>query len=75
MFQAARHGRALRHPAAAAERHRHAAHGPRVPAHAAGRAGPLPPHARLRHAVADGHRPRRHRHRDGGGAQPRRAKA
>ena len=66
-----RHGRTLRHPAAAAERHRHAAHGPRVPAHAAGRADPLPPHARLRHAVADGHRPCRHRHRDGGGAQPR----
>ena len=61
-----RHRHALHHHAAAAECHRHAAHGPRVPAHAAGRADPLPPHARLRHAVADGHRPRRHRHRDGG---------
>ena len=58
-------------PAAAAERHRHAAHGSRVPAHAAGRADPLPPHARPSHAVADGHRPCRHRDRDGGLAQPR----
>ena len=29
-----------------------------------GRADPLPPHARLQHAVAAGHRPRRHRHAD-----------
>ena len=56
------------HPAAAAERHRHAAHGPRVPADADGRADPLPPHARLQHALAARHRPRRHRHADRGRA-------
>jgi hypothetical protein len=37
----------LLHPAAAAQRHRHAAHGPRLPADADGRAHALPPHARL----------------------------
>ena len=52
-----------RHPAA--ERHRHAAHGPRVPAHADGRADPLSPHGGRQHAVAAGHRPRRHRDADG----------
>ena len=66
---------ALLHPDPAAERHRHAAHGPRVPAHAHGRAHPLPPHARLQHAVAAGHRPRRHRHADGRRAPARRARA
>ena len=65
-FQPSGEGDALLDHAAAAERHRHAAHGPRVPAHAAGRADPLAPHARLRHPVADRHRPCRHRHRDGG---------
>ena len=54
----------LLHPAAAAQRHRHAAHGARVPAHADGRAHALSPHARLQHAVAARHRPRRHRHAD-----------
>ncbi len=53
--------RAVLHPAAAAERDRHPAHGPRVPADDHGRADPLPPHARLAHAVAGRHRSRRHR--------------
>ena len=66
---------ALLHRDPAAERHRHAAHGPRVPAHADGRADPLPPHARRPHAVAAGHRPRRHRHADGGRAPARPPKA
>ena len=52
------------HPAAAAERHRHAAHGPRLQPDDHGCADPLPPHARLQHAVAAGHRPRRHRDAD-----------
>ncbi len=51
-------------PAAAAERHRHAAHGPRVQPDHHGRADALPPHARRQHAVGAGHRPRRHRHAD-----------
>ena len=55
---------AVLHPAAAAERHRHAAHGACVPADADGRADPLPPDARRQHAVAARHRPRRHRHAD-----------
>ncbi len=59
------------HHAAAAERHRHAAHGPRLPAHAHGRAHALASHARLCRAVAAGHRSRRHRHPDGGGAPAR----
>ena len=45
---------------AAAERHRRAAHGPRAERLDPGRADPLPPHARLRHALAAGLRPRRH---------------
>ena len=62
-------GRAcLLHPAAAAERHRHAAHGTRVPADDHGRADPLSPDARLQHAVAGRHRPCRHRHADRGRA-------
>ena len=65
----------LLHPAAAAQRHRHAAHGPRVPADAHGRAHPLPPHARLQHAWVVGHRPRRHRHADRGRAPARGARA
>ena len=56
--------RAVLHPAAAAERDRHAAHGPRVPAHADGPHDPLPPDARRQHAVAGGHRSRGHRHAD-----------
>ena len=55
---------AVLHSAAAAQRHRHAAHGPRVPADADGRADALPPDARLRYAVAARHRPCRHRHTD-----------
>ena len=75
LVRAERPGHALLHHDAAAERHRHAAHGPRLPAHAHGRAHPLAPHARRRHAVAAGHRPRRHRHADGGRAPARRARA
>ncbi len=56
--------RVVLHPASAAERHRHAAHGPRVPADADGRADPLSPDARRQHAVAGRHRPRRHRDAD-----------
>ena len=52
------------HPAPAAERHGHAAHGSCVPADADGRADPLPPDARRQHAVAARHRPRRHRDAD-----------
>ena len=55
---------AVLHPAAAAERHRHAAHGSRVPAHDDGRADSLAPDARLQHAVAARHRSRRHRDAD-----------
>ncbi len=51
------------HPAA--ERHRIAPHGARAHLDDRGRAGPLPPHARLQHALAAGHRSRRHRHPDG----------
>ncbi len=69
-FQAARRRPAVHDPAAAAERHRHPAHGPCVPADPDGRVDPLPPHARVRHPVAGRHRSRRHRHRNGGGAQP-----
>ena len=70
-FCAQRHGRTLYHPAAAAERHRHLAYGPRFPAHADGFADPLPAHEGSRHAVANGLGPRRHRHGNGGFAQPR----
>ena len=52
------------HPAAAAERHRHAAHGARLPAHDHGCAGPPSPHEGREHALGAGHRPRRHRHPD-----------
>ena len=61
----------LLHPAAAAQRHRHAAHGARVPADADGRADPLPPHARLQHQLGGRHRPRRHRDADRGRAPAR----
>ena len=71
----ARDARPLLHPAAAAERHRHAAHGPCVPADADGRAHPLPPHARRQHAVAGRHRPRRHRDADRGRAPARSRRA
>ena len=73
LFRALRRsGRAgLLHPAAAAQRHRHPAHGARVPADADGRADPLSPHARLRHQLGGRHRPRRHRHADRGRAPAR----
>ncbi len=57
-----------RHPPA--ERHRRAAHGPRGLRDPAGPACALEADERLQHPVAAGHRPRRHRHADGGGAQP-----
>ena len=58
----------VRHPAAAAQRDRHAAHGPCVQPDHHGLADALPPHARRQHAVGAGHRPRRHCHADRGGA-------
>ena len=66
---------AVLHPASAAERHRHAAHGPRVPADADGPADPLSPDARRQHAVAGRHRPRRHRDADRRRAAARRRRA
>jgi valyl-tRNA synthetase len=57
--------RDLLHHDPAAERHRLPAHGPRVQQHAPGHPRPLAPDARLRHAVAAGHRPCRHRDADG----------
>ena len=62
-----------RHPAA--QRHRLAAHGPRLHQHAPGRPDPLQADGRLRHALAAGHRPRRHRHPGGGGAPARQPRA
>ena len=56
----ARRDETLRHLRAAAERHRRAAHGPRAERLDAGLPDPLAPHARLRHALAAGLRPRRH---------------
>ena len=58
----------------AAERHRHAAHGARVPGHDHGRPHPLSPHARLRHPLAARHRSRRHRDPDGGRAPAERGR-
>ena len=62
------------HPAAAAERHRQPAHGPRLQPHADGHPRPLAPDARLRRALAARPRPCRHRHADGrrarAGARP-----
>ena len=66
--RAATRGRALLHHDAAAQRHRQPAHGPRARPHDPGHAGPLPPDARPRRAVAAGHRPCRHRDPDGGRA-------
>ena len=65
-------GHALHHHDPAAERHRQPAHGPRADHHAAGHADPLAAHAGPRRAVAARHRPRRHRHADGGRAPARR---
>ena len=58
-------GEPYSHRDPAAERHRHAAHGPRVPAHADGHADAPAPHGRRQHAVAARHRSRRHRDADG----------
>ena len=63
--------RAVLHRDSAAERHRHAAHGPRAPAHDHGRADALSPHATATHAVAARHGSRRHRDADGGRAPAR----
>ena len=64
-FAPAGDGDALLHHDSAAERDRHAAHGPRVPAHAHGHADALPSHGGRPHAVATRHRPRGHRDADG----------
>ena len=53
---------------AAAQRHRTSAHGPHAEPDGDGHHRPLAAHARLHHAVASRHRPRRHRHADDGGA-------
>ena len=58
----------VRHPAAAAQRHGHAAHGPRLQPDHHGQPNALPPHEGLQHGVGARHRPRRHRHADRGGA-------
>ena len=58
----------LRHPAAAAQRDGHAAHGPRVQPNHHGQPDALPPHAGPQHRLGAGHGPRRHRHADRGGA-------
>ena len=61
-------------PAAAAERHGHAAHGSRVQPDHHGQPHALSPHARRKHAVAAGHGPRGHRHADRRRAATRRAR-
>ncbi len=61
----------LLHHAAAAECHRHAAHGPCVPGYADGCADPLPPHEGRQYPVAARHRPCRHRDADRGRAPAR----
>ena len=68
-------GAPLLHRHSAAQRNGHAAPGPCVSAHADGHAHALSPHARRRHAVAAGHRPRRHRDADGRGAPAQRRRA
>ena len=62
-----RRGRALHDRNASAQRHRSAAHGTRDVRHASGHHGAQRAHARPSHAVAPGHRPRRHRDAAGGG--------
>ncbi len=73
--------RGVLHRPAAAQRHGCLAHGPRLQRHAAGHPRALAPDARLRHALAGGHRPCRDRHADGrraracqGRDEPRRAR-
>ena len=73
--RAAPGGAALLHHAAAAERDRQPAHGPRARPHDPGHAGPLPPDARRRRALAARHRPCRHRDPDGGRARSWRRRA
>ena len=63
--------RAVLHPAAAAERHRQPAHGPRLQPHADGHPRALAPDAGRRRALAAGPRPCRHRHADGRRARAR----
>jgi hypothetical protein len=58
----------VRDPAATTQRDRHAAHGPCVQPDHHGQPDALPPHARAQHPLGAGHRPRRHRHPDRGGA-------
>ncbi len=64
----------VQHPAAAAERDRHPAHGACVQPDHHGWPDPLLPHARLQHGLDSGHRPRRHRDPDRGRTPARRAK-
>ena len=61
-------GRALHHRDPAAQRDGLAAHGTRAEQYHPGHPRPLRAHARQGRAVAARHRPRRHRHPDGGGA-------
>ncbi len=60
---------AVLHRPAAAERDREPAPGTRAHRHHRGRAHPLEAHERLQRPVAAGHRPRGHRHPDGGRAR------
>ena len=62
-------GKARLHPdSAAAQRDRASAHGPHAQPDGDGHHRPLAPHARVHHAVAAGHGPRRHRDPGDGGA-------
>ncbi len=60
-------GRAVRDGHPAPQRDGLAAPGPRPHRRHRGLPGPVAPHVRPTHAVAARHRPRRHRHADGGG--------
>ncbi len=64
----------LLHHDPAAERHRQPAHGPRVPADHHGHHDSLSSACRVKTPCGRGHRPRRHRHPDGGRAQDRRGR-
>ena len=61
--------------AASAQRDRAPAHGPHAEADRDGHHHPLASHARRSHALAAGHRPRRHRDADDGGAATRAPRA
>ena len=67
--------RSVLHHDSASQRDRHPAHGTRVPGHDHGRAHPLPPHERTRHALAARHRSRGDRDSDGGRAADQRGRA